>query len=348
MEGYLNEVCRVKVQDSKELPILILANKADTKAKHRAVTKKEGLQFAYQQECPYMEVSASTGTGTEQALTKLLEVVTYHLRPGKAGYLFLAKAKFSIASPSRPGGSWRRKEQSKTGGGDPKKMRKRAERRWCVLERKGNRLAVYQTRRDGEKEEEKRKRVEDIQLSTVLGVREIEASNEQTGEGGESNEDKPEERDIGILLLTPTEKYYLFVDSQHCQGKQMERERNRWLEEVRKYASMAQRGLAVSDGEAYFCSSLSSATPSSKDAEHIKQPLRLNNKERTSTLPSNEREAPTENNLEKRRSLNLLVEKAILSTQKKRTKTGSSKERKDDKKDKKGKKKSKSKIKAKE
>lgn len=52
IEVFLNELCRVRFKDTKDLPIVIVGNKGDVPDEERQVTKEEAIRFAEDNGCP--------------------------------------------------------------------------------------------------------------------------------------------------------------------------------------------------------------------------------------------------------------------------------------------------------
>lgn len=52
IEAFVNELCRVRFKDTKDLPIVIVGNKGDVPEEEREVSKEEAIRFAEENGCP--------------------------------------------------------------------------------------------------------------------------------------------------------------------------------------------------------------------------------------------------------------------------------------------------------
>jgi small GTP-binding protein len=75
-----------------DVPLMLLANKADVAGEYRAVSMEEGQAFATKENIGFMEVSAANGTNVNDAFGKLIgnvlgmdDFVTLNLHPSRPG-----------------------------------------------------------------------------------------------------------------------------------------------------------------------------------------------------------------------------------------------------------------------
>jgi len=96
-DGFVSEICRVKLKDSDQLPILVLANKIECSPEDRQISSEEGKLFAESNQVAFAEVSAATGVGVRDALSLLLQKLSI---PGREGVLFkISKTLNYVKSP---------------------------------------------------------------------------------------------------------------------------------------------------------------------------------------------------------------------------------------------------------
>lgn len=78
MDEYLNEICKSKVCDCDEIPIVIVGNKIDLP---RKVKYDHALAYAIENDCKLIETSASTNQHVNEMITLVLEELIYYAFP---------------------------------------------------------------------------------------------------------------------------------------------------------------------------------------------------------------------------------------------------------------------------
>eukprot|EP01087_Luapelamoeba_hula_P025290 TRINITY_DN9975_c0_g1_i1.p1 TRINITY_DN9975_c0_g1~~TRINITY_DN9975_c0_g1_i1.p1 ORF type:complete len:580 (+),score=98.24 TRINITY_DN9975_c0_g1_i1:63-1742(+) len=100
VQEFLGEICRVRSQDPRELPVLMLGNKKDASADVRQVSVEEGVTLAKDIGCPLIEVSAKSGSGVQESLNILMAEIAFHWWKGRHGMVSLSRMEMMM-KPSK-------------------------------------------------------------------------------------------------------------------------------------------------------------------------------------------------------------------------------------------------------